>query len=81
LRLLEEIDMKDENLDIVLGGRLAKLVSIPKTYILGSAQMPTEQLPTKLKLWHRSVAAAGSVVRFQRSPRCPHNALGLMVSI
>jgi hypothetical protein len=77
---LEEIDMNDENLDM-LEWTTRKLISIPKTYYWDHPEADPEKLPTKLKLWHRSVAAMGSVVRFTDRIGAPiTNALGLTAS-
>ena len=80
LRMLEEIDMENEDLDM-LEWMTRKSISIPKTYYWDHPEADPEQLPTKLKLWHRSVAAMGAVVRFTDRIGAPiTNALGLTAS-
>jgi hypothetical protein len=81
LRELEEVDMNDENLDM-LEWMTRKLISIPKTYYWDHpSETNPEQLPTKLKLWHRSVAGMGSAVRFTDRIGAPIvDALGLTAS-
>jgi hypothetical protein len=80
LRLLEQVDMNDEDLDM-LEWMTRKMISIPKSYYWDHPEADPEQLPTKLKLWHRSVSALGSTVRFTDRIGAPiTNALGLTAS-
>jgi hypothetical protein len=72
--------MNDEDLDM-LEWMTRKMISIPKSYYWDHPEVDAEQLPIRLKLWHRSVAALGSAVRFTDRIGAPiTNALGLTAS-
>jgi hypothetical protein len=60
---LEVVDMNNEYMD-PLEWTVRKVIPIPKQYFWEAENVQTEELPIKLKVWHRSVAAMGSVVRF-----------------
>ena len=64
---VEEVDMNDELMD-PFEWATRKLIPIPKQYyweVVDSEEAPVDpkELPLKLKLWHRSVAAGGSALR------------------
>lgn len=67
---LEEVDMNDELMD-PFEWATRKLIPIPKKYYWEHGEssdndtpaVDPKNLPLKLKLWHRSVAAGGSALR------------------
>jgi hypothetical protein len=62
---LEQVDMttRETSMD-PFEWTVRKLISIPKRYYWEVEDVDPEQLPIRLKLWHRSVAAMGTIVRF-----------------
>lgn len=60
---LEQVDMTNEDMD-PLEWTARKFIPIPKKYYWEAEDVNSSQLPNRLILWHRSVAAMGSIVRF-----------------
>jgi hypothetical protein len=77
---LEEVDMTDENMDPIEWA-VRKLIPIPKTYFWQIDSVDPKELPGNLKLWHRTVGAMGSAVKFtDRIGKQVADALGLSAS-
>lgn len=65
LMAVEEVDMNDELMD-PFEWVTRKVIPIPKQYYWEDSEdapVDPKDLPIKLKLWHRSVAAGGSALR------------------
>jgi hypothetical protein len=77
---LEEVDLTSDTMD-PLEWTVRKLVSIPKTYYWELDDVDPEALPVRLKVWHRSVATMGTIVRVtDRVGLSVANFLGLTTS-
>ena len=64
---LQVVDMTNEDMDM-LEWTVRKIIPIPKHYYwedsAATENISLNELPIKLKVWHRSVAVMGSMVRF-----------------
>jgi hypothetical protein len=58
---LEDVDMDSETMDS-LEWATRKIISIPKEYYWNHPEVNSALLPVKLKVWHRSVGAMGTLV-------------------